>query len=101
MYIVNTTFVIQPLVHDMWYGFFVEKIIPQIKAQGYNICAFTRVLHEQSEGHYSYSLQVQARDITEVQKFQTEVIQEYAVLARKLYNDNVLHFTSVLKKIQL
>lgn len=100
MYIVNTTFVILPSVHGTWLDFFTNKVLPQVKEQGYNVLAFSRVLHEQVEEHYSYSLQVEVDEIGKVQKYKKEIIGEYVEMAKKMYNEQALHFTTVLKVIE-
>lgn len=99
-YIVNTTFVIQPKIHGVWFEFFTKNVLEAVKTQGYTILAFTRILHDQVEEHYSYSLQVEMDDITEMQKYKNEIIAEYALMAQKMYSEQALYFTSVLKKVE-
>lgn len=99
MYIVNTTFVVQPSVHGAWYEFFTEKVIGHVNELGFSVLAFTRILHEQSDGHYSYSLQVEVDEIGDVQRYRELVVGQYVDMARKLYGEQALHFTSVLKRV--
>lgn len=101
MYIVNTTFVIEPDIHDRWYRLMTEKVIPAITAQQFDIVAFTCVLSEQSDGHHTYSLQVAAQDIASYEQFMTQIIGDYVAISKELFGEKALHFTTLLKKIVL
>lgn len=98
MYIVSTTYVVDPSVHGRWYEFFTQKFIPTLQPRR---VVFTRVLSEQSDGHYTYSLQIDAEDIADYQTIEGELIGECAEFCTELFQDKVLHFTTLLKKIEL
>lgn len=109
MYIVNTTFMIEPPVHDRWYDLFVRKFIPFLREAGFGRddtqksqkIVFTRVLTDNGDPHYTYSLQVEVPDTAEYQRFMRDVIGEYTSIAGPLFGEQALHFTSLLKKIDL
>lgn len=109
MYIINTTFIVEPPVHDRWYDLFTGKFMPFLReagfgnddAQGQRRIVFTRVLTDNGDPHYTYSLQVEVPDTAEYQRFMQDVIGEYTSIAGPLFGEQVLHFTSLLKKIDL
>lgn len=101
MYIVNTSFVIEPAAHGRWYDFFTEKFIPFCRAQGFDNMTFTRVMHQKSDGHYTYSLQIHVNDIEQYQQFLQIALGEYSTTVSALFGEQVLHFTTLLKKIEL
>lgn len=41
MYIVNTSFMVEPSVHDRWLKFVTEKYIPALRARGFGKVVFT------------------------------------------------------------
>lgn len=98
MYIVSTTFVVEPAVHTNWYALLTDKFLPSI--EGRHI-VFTQVLNEQSDGHHTYSMQVDVADIADYQSFRGEQLSEFIELCCSLFGESVLHFTTLLKKIQL
>ncbi|MFI3295142.1 MAG: DUF4286 family protein [Rikenellaceae bacterium] len=101
MYIINTTFVVEPAVHGRWYEFCTQKFIPHLQSIGMQVLVFSRILHEESTGHYSYSLQINAPQISDYQQFMREPLAEYVESARAQYGEQTLHFTTLLKKIPL
>ena len=109
MYIVNTTFMVEPPVHDRWYDLFAGKFMPFLReagfggddAQGQRRIVFTRVLTDNGDPHYTYSLQVEVSDTAEYQRFMQDVMGEYSSIAGPLFGKQALHFTSLLKKIDL
>ncbi len=70
MYIVNTSFMVEPPVHERWYDLFVHKFMPYLREAGFGESAdggqrrilFTRVLTDSGDPHYTYSLQSQVHD---------------------------------------
>lgn len=101
MYIVNTSFIIEPEIHDRWYHFFITNIIPLLRGQGFNEPIFTRVLTDNSDGHHTYSLQVPVTDTAEYQRFVSQILGPYSEFAHPLFEQRALHFTSLLKRIEL
>lgn len=96
MYIVNTTFIISPTVHGAWYKFATEKFIPSIGTKH----VFTRLLSEQVEQHFTYSLQVYLEDMAEYKKFREETLLEYQDFVTEMFDAEVMHFTSLMKIIE-
>lgn len=97
MYIVNTTFIIAPTVHGAWYKFITEKFIPTIGQKK----VFTRLLSEQVEQHFTYSLQVYIDDMAQYKHFTEETLLEYQHFATEMFDAEVMHFTSLMKIIDV
>ena len=58
MYIVNTSFMVDPAIHDRWLESLRKHYLPLLAAQGFDKITFTRVLPATAEEHFTYSLQV-------------------------------------------
>lgn len=101
MYIINTSFMVEPPVHDRWYEFMTGRFVERVWATGFEGLVFSRLLAEQNEGHYTYSLQIRAADISEYQRFMEVIMAEYDPMVGDLFEGKVLHFTSLLKIIEL
>lgn len=101
MYIVNASFMVEPAIHDRWYDLFTTKILIHLRAEGFEKVLFTRVLTDNGDPHYTYSLQVDVPDTGEYQRFMQDVMGEYSSIAGPLFGEQVLHFTSLLKKIPI
>lgn len=103
MYIVNTTFIVEPAVHDRWYDFFHRRFVPYLLGAGFGErrLLFTRVLTDHGEPHYTYSLQVDLPDTAEYQRFMDEIMGEYAALSGPLFGEQALYFVTLLKRIDL
>ncbi|MEG1414128.1 MAG: DUF4286 family protein [Mucinivorans sp.] len=97
MYIVSTTFVVDPSIHGRWYEFFTTKFITTLQWP----VIFTRVLSAQSDGQYTYSLQVEVPDIENYQNYQNGPLDECLDFSLTMFGEKVLHFTTLLKKIEL
>lgn len=97
-YIVSTTFVVEPSIHGQWYEFFTKKFIPTLNGRS---IVLTRVLTNSGDAHYTYSLQIEAADIQDYQKIEQEHIASCVEFSSKLFGDKALHFTTLLKKIEL
>lgn len=109
MYIINTSFMVEPPVHERWYDLFGHKFMPYLREAGFGgndsdgqrRIVFTRVLTDNGDPHYTYSLQVEVPDTAEYQRFMQDVMGEYSSIAGPLFGEQVLHFTSLLKKIDI
>ena len=101
MYVVNTSFMVNPECHDKWYELITGRLVPRMRGEGFADYLFTRVLAEDSCPHYTYSLQVDATDIPSYQRFTEEIMGEYAEAAGPMFGEGVLYFTSLLKKIEV
>lgn len=101
MYIVNTSFMVEPKAHGQWYVMFTERFIPMLRAEGFEDLVFTRVLSNSGDAHYTYSLQVSVADIPSYQRFMDQIMGEYSNIVLPAFGQNVLHFTSLLKRIPL
>ncbi len=100
---------VEPLVHERWYDLFVHKFMPYLREAGFGENAdggqrrilFTRVLTDSGDPHYTYSLQVEVPDTAEYRRFMQDVMGEYSAIAAPLFGEQALHFTSLLKKIDI
>ena len=86
MYIVNTSFMGEPSVHDRWLKF--GKVV------------FTRVLSVDAEDHFTYSLQVNADDMEAYRLIVDELFAEYAATVGALFGQRVLWFNSLMKRVE-
>lgn len=101
MYIVNTSFMVEPEVHDKWFEFIAGKFIPRLQHdECIDDIVFTRVLSDQRDAHFTYSLQVHVQDISAYQYYVESLFDEYLQIAVPLFSVKVSYFTTLLKKIQ-
>ena len=92
MYIVNTTYVVDPAVDASWRRWLAAEFVPLL---GGAHAVFTRVLAEEAAEHLTYSLQVDAPDVPSMQQLRLKTAQPTP------FGERVLCFTTVLKKIEL
>lgn len=101
MYIVNTTFIVMPTVHGTWYEFVNEKYIPSLEVNPvYGSIRFTRLLSDQEEKHFTYSLQIDCKDLGAYHHYMKVSLAEYSEFAHSLFDAEVVHFVSLLKLIK-
>lgn len=98
MYILSTTFVVEPSAHAQWYEFFTSKYLTTLADRRVVFC---RVLTSEGDKHYTYSLQVDVEDILDYQTFETESIGSCMEFCAEMFGERVLHFSTLLKKITL
>lgn len=102
MYIVNTSFMVDPLVHDKWFEFVSQRFIPRLQEdEEVDEIVFTRVLSERPEDHFTYSLQVHVTDLDAYQYFMEEIFDEYLQIATPVFGVKVMYFTTLMKCIQV
>lgn len=99
MYIISTTFAVDPPVHGLWYKFVTEKFLPRLEEESGEKVVFTRVLSQTTEDHYTYSVQCRCRDIPFYHHFMSRIMADYMEIAEPMFGDNVLYFTTLLKRI--
>lgn len=101
MYIVNTTFIVMPTVHGAWFEFFTEKYLPSVEANSmFGSIRFTRLLSEQLEKHFTYSLQIDCEDLPAYFHFMKVSLAEYSEFSTQLFDAEVVHFVSLLKLLK-
>lgn len=102
MYIINATFVVSPAVHGNWYDFFVHKFLPALKSHCPDSeLVFSRLLSQQKEQHFTYSLQIPVAEISDYTALSAGVLSEYGAFSAELFDAEVTHFISVLKRIEI
>lgn len=101
MYIVNTSFMVDPQVHDRWLDLLTGKYIPVLKENGFDSLVFTRVLSTEAPDYFTYSLQVNIPDLGNYKLLTEELFYEYVNIAQPLFEDKVLWVTSLMKHIEL
>ncbi len=101
IYIVNTSFMVAPRIHDQWLASLRKDYISRLDAEEFGSITFTRVLTERPEGHFTYSLQVETQDLSGYQRIIQKLLPEYTDAAHKIYGEDLMYFTSLLKKIEL
>lgn len=100
-YIVNTSFIVTPHIQDRWLESLREHYIPLLNTEGFGNITFSRVLTDRHEGHFTYSLQVETPDTALYQRIVKEFLPEYTATVQKLFGEELMYFTSLLKKIEL
>lgn len=100
MYLVNTTFAVEPRIHGQWLRIITENYVPLIESRGYRIVALSRVLSAEAVEHYTYSLLVEAEDIERYKELTGEIFAEYAAIAGPMFGSDVVWFTSLMKKME-
>ena len=100
MYILNTSFMVEYDVHDQWLDTFRNRFLPSLQEAGFSNLIFTKVISNDSEGDYTYSLQVPMADLSRYEEFNRDILGEYAATYRPVFGEKVLWFVSLLKKIE-
>ncbi len=98
MYIVNTSFMVDPAMHQQWLDLIRKHYIPLIIERGYARPVFSRLITDSIPEHFTYSIQVEVPDIPAYNTLTQEIFSEYTEIAGPLFGDRVLWFTSLLKK---
>lgn len=101
MYTVNTSFMVSPEVHDRWYALLYDQYIPSLKDAGFGELLFTRVISAENTGHHTYSLQVRAEHMGQYKQLTEELFAEYEKIAKPLFGEKAMHFTTLLKHITI
>lgn len=99
MYIISTTFAVDPPVHGLWYKFVTEKFLPRLEEESGESPVFMRVLSQTTEDHYTYSVQCRCADIPFYHRFMGRIMADYMEIAEPMFGDKVLYFTTLLKRI--
>lgn len=100
MYIVNTTFVIDPAAHEPWLKLMREHYIPSLQQAGYLELTFTRLIREEAPGDFTYSLQAEASSLDDYRRISNELLSQYETIAREWFDNRVQWFTSLLKRVE-
>ncbi len=100
MYIVSTSFVIDPSVHDPWFNFFKTNFMKYLTDNGFEKNVLTRLLSEEAVTQYTYSLQVYVDNLPEYKRFMEEALSEYIKISVPLFGVNALYFSSLLKMVE-
>ena len=100
MYIVNTTFVIEPQVLPQWLDLIKQRYIPFLGSCGFGKSTLTQIISVEAVDHFTYSLQVRVEDITAYKKLTEELFNEYITVADAMFRTKVVWFNSLMKIIQ-
>lgn len=99
MYILNTSFMVDPKAHDLWYKFVVEKFMPRLKQENLGNIFFSRVLSQQKEDHYTYSIQIHIPTLDEYKRYTENIFEDYLQISIPMFSNSVAYFTTVMKLI--
>ncbi len=99
MYIVITTFSVDPRLHDKWLALMSDHFIPYLKQKCEGDVTFSKLLNNDTQSH-TYSLQLKASSVSFFNEYTSVHFNEYLAIATELFGDAVLHFNSVLKVIE-
>ncbi len=100
-YIINTSFMVEGKVHEAWLRLMQERYLPFLVEQGFTRRIFTRMLASEQEAHFTYSLQLPIDSLEHYHRLIEEVQREYERSAQELFGEQVLHFTTLLKQIEI
>jgi hypothetical protein len=100
MYILNTSFMVDYAIHDHWLDTFRGRFLPFLRGAGFENMIFTKVLSNDAEGHFTYSLQIPLADLSRYKEYTEEILREYAETYTPVYGEKVLWFVSLLKKVE-
>lgn len=92
---------VSPRIHDRWLESLYKYYTPLLDSEKFGNITFSRVLTEHPEDHFTYSLQVEIPDMTGYQRIVRELLPEYTETAQKLFGEDLMYITSLLKKIEL
>ncbi|MDD3108117.1 MAG: DUF4286 family protein [Alistipes sp.] len=101
MYIVNTSFMVDPSVHDCWMESLRKHYLPLLQQEAFGRVTFTRVLSAGPEDHYTYSLQIEVDTISQYKHLTEELLTDYTQILQTLFADRVLWFNSLMKQIEI
>ncbi len=99
MYIVNTSFFVDPGVQNAWLGILTGKYLPFLKSQGCGILSFARIVSTDPVDHFTYSLITEAEDLQAYSRYAEELLAEYEQFAGLMFGEKVTTFTTLMKKI--
>lgn len=98
MYIVTTSFIVNYSVHQQWIDF-VKPYLASLRDKGYEEITFTKVLSNDHSGSATYSLQIGLVDLGKYEELTGDLLAGCFDLARKMFGEDVMWFTSLLKRI--
>lgn len=98
MYLVNTSFAVEPAVRDRWLEIINKRYIPLLGQRGYEVVALSRVVSVDPVQHFTYSLLVAVPDMARYAELTGEIFDEYLAVADPLFGQSVMWFTSLMKK---
>ena len=99
MYIVNTTFIVSPVHHEQWLKLVREDYIPLLEDSGFGGAVLSRVLSQQAEEHFTYSLMVDVASVPDYHLITGPLFDRYRAMAEPLLGEPPVWFTTLLKKV--
>lgn len=87
-------------VHQAWLESLRGLYIPALKEAGYDRLTFTRVISAEPTGAFTYSLQVAVPDMEACRKVSGQLLARYGETLRERFGEQVLWFTSLLKRVE-
>ena len=100
MYILNTSFMVDYDIHAHWLDTFRNRFLPFLQEAGFDEPVFTKVISNDNEGHFTYSLQIPLADLSRYKEYTEEIMREYAETYSPVYGEKVLWFMSLMKKME-
>lgn len=101
MYIVNISFMVSAAVHGNWYDFVHNKFLAQVEQDPLiKDIVFSRVLGDEVQTHFTYSLQMFVEEISHYTQLRKELLNEYQTFSAELFDAEVTHFVTVMKVLK-
>jgi hypothetical protein len=100
MYIVNTSFFVDPDVQNAWLDILTGKFIPFLREEGCEVVSFTRVVSDAPADHFTYSLITGATNMERYGRYVEQLLPEYERLSQAMFGEKVMTMTTLMKKIE-
>ncbi|GHU98119.1 hypothetical protein FACS1894159_00120 [Bacteroidia bacterium] len=98
MYIVNTTFVVEPHCRQQWISLMENEYMPLLRQSGMGAATLCRIISERAEEHLTYALMVEVESMADYSRLTGELFDRYLELAGLLFGQRPLSVTTLLKK---
>lgn len=101
MIIYNTTFAVSDKVYGAFLKWLKEKHLPQMLGSGYfEQPTVSRVLTDEEQDGSSISVQLRARDLTDISKWKEERGDLFEMEVSSLFSVEVLYFSTFMEIIE-
>lgn len=102
MYLLNTTFVIQPGAFSNWKKFIKSVYIPlSLDELKFEDVTIMKIYAQQEDGDLTYSVQFKTPHIEYIQFYQQEIQPRLLRELGKVFGDTVLPFSTILEEVRL
>lgn len=101
MIIYNTTFHIDPAIHDQFISWLKNDYIPAAQKDGLNNPLLTRILAKSEDGSLTYALHLYADNLSTAAKWSSGQMPAILSDAYKKWGEKMLPFSTPMELIEL